>query len=76
MIGAFYATRPYNGGQGGLMSCDVLVISEAGIKLYRRRLTETTEIKTSSSSASNVMSASYVTGHLSTDISYSWVVIL
>ena len=32
---------PYNGGSGGVMSCDVLVTSEAGIKLYHRRLTET-----------------------------------
>ena len=32
---------PYNGGRGRLLSCDVLVTSEAGVKLYNRRLTET-----------------------------------
>ena len=31
----------YNGGRVGLMSCDVPVTSEAGVKLYYRRLTET-----------------------------------
>ena len=67
---------PYNGGWGGPMSCDFLVMSEAGVKLYHHRHTEMLEIKTSLSSAGNIKPASYVTGqfsHLSTGISYSWV---
>ena len=50
--------------RSGLMSCDVLVMSEAGIKLYRHRLThrDSAKIKTSSSSAGKIMPASYVTG--------------
>ena len=60
------------------MSCDVPLTSEAAwgqiISLKTHR--DPAEIKTSSSSAGNIMSASYVTGqssYLSTDISYSWV---
>ena len=58
------------------MSCDLLVMSKAGLKLYRRRFTKTAEIKTSSSGAGNIMPASYVTdqsSHFTTDISHSWV---
>ena len=51
------------------MSCDVLVMSEAGVKLDHQRLAKTVEIKTSSSGAVNIMLPSYVTGQLSTGIS-------
>ena len=36
MIAAFYTTCDtlYNGGRGGLMSCDVLITSEAGGSKY------------------------------------------
>ena len=44
------------------MSCDVLVTSEARVKLYCHRLTDSAEIKTSPSGAGNIMPASYVTG--------------
>ena len=60
------------------MSCNVLVTSEAGVKLYYRRLTKTLpKLKRHpASGAGNVMPASYVTGrsdHLTTAISHSWV---
>ena len=79
MIGAFYTTHDtlYNGGRGGLMSCDVLVTSEAGggqIILWQSHRV-TAEIKTSAS-AGKIMLASCVTSqqsHLTTDISYNWV---
>ena len=54
------------------MRCDVLAMSEARVKLYHRR--DSVEIKTSSSSAGNIMLESYVTSqsiHLSAGISYS-----
>ena len=69
---------PYNGSWGGLMSCDVLVMSKAGVKLYRCRLTETL-LKLKHHlvlTTGNIMLASYVTNqssHLTTDISHGWV---
>ena len=58
------------------MSCDFLVLSEAGVILSQTHK-DSAEIKTSSSGAGNIMPASYVTGqlsHLTTDVSHSWVV--
>ena len=68
---------PYNGGCGELLGCDVLVMSEAVVKLYRCRLTDSVKVKTEVSyTAGNIMPASYVTGQssdLNTGISYIWV---
>ena len=52
---------PYNGVRCGLISCDVLVTSEAGVKLYGGRLTETLpKIKRHHLvSAGKIMPASY-----------------
>ena len=37
---------PYNGGCGELLGCDVLVMSEAVVKLYCCRLTDPVKVKT------------------------------